>query len=195
MTKRLALLTLVLIAAGCGGAKKAVISPPAPHNDGDIISPSAAPSFLLRDQAGKLVGPQQDRGHWTIVTFLYTHCPDVCPLVTNQLVAAQRVDADLRVIAVSVDPKRDTTAAVRHFLAVHHAGPRFRYVIGSTAKLSHVWLLYHVASTPGPQGTVTHSTFEILVDPKGRERVFFDSRVTAHDVTSMLAHLNKGATA
>jgi len=190
VTKRLVLVALVLVVAGCGARKATVSSPPAPRNDGDVITPSPAPSFLLRDQASHLVGPQQERGHWTIVTFLYVHCPDVCPLVTNQLAAAQRVDTDLRVIAVSVDPKGDTPSAVRHFLAVHHTGPLFRYVVGSPTQLAHVWTLYHVASTAGPNGTVTHSTFEILVDPKGRERVFFDSRVTAHDVTSMLKQLH-----
>ena len=192
MRKRWAVLLTAGVCAGCGGSSHNAILTPTqtgPQNDGAIIQPSPAPHFLLRDQAGRLVGPQQDRGHWTIVTFLYTHCPDVCPLVTNQLAAAQRVEPDLRVIAVSVDPKRDTRAAVKHFLAVHHTGPRFRFVIGSAPALEHVWSIYHVASTAGPNGTVTHSTYEILIDPKGRERVFFDARVKAQDVTSMLKRL------
>ncbi|HZP72848.1 MAG TPA: SCO family protein, partial [Gaiellaceae bacterium] len=175
--KRLLAVALVFVVAGCGSTKHAQ-PPTAPASSGDgfvLKPPVPAPSFLLRDQSAKLVGPQQDRGHWTIVTFLYTHCPDVCPLVTNQLVAAQRVDSDLRVIAVSVDPKRDTPSAVRTFLSAHRAGPRFRFVIGSRAALARVWKTYHVASQPGPKGTVEHSTFEILVDPTGHERVFFDA--------------------
>jgi protein SCO1/2 len=193
MKKLVLILATGVLCAGCGSSSPAAVKtpthPPASQNDGAIIQAAPAPAFSLRDQSGRLIGPQQDRGHWAIVTFLYTHCPDVCPLVTNQLAAAQRVSPDLRVIAVSVDPKGDTPAAVRHFLAVHHTGPRFRYVVGSTAALEHVWALYHVASTAGPKGTVTHSTYEILIDPKGRERVFFDSKVTAHDVTSMLKRL------
>ena len=191
--KRLLVLGLVLVAAGCGRHE-------ARSDDADIafeherrlraasarrctVVPAARPG---REDSS---GPQQERGHWTIVTFLYTHCPDVCPLVTNQLVAAQRVDTDLRVIAVSVDPKRDTPSAVRTFLAAHGAGPRFRFVIGSRAALARVWKRYHVASVAGPKGTVEHSTFEILVDPSGHERVFFDSRVKARDVTSALKNL------
>src|SRR5579862_9167401 len=106
--KGLLVIALVLVASGCGSTKHATTTAAPPAGDGFVLHPPvAAPSFLLRDQAAKLVGPQQDNGHWTIVTFLYTHCPDVCPLVANQLVAAQRTDTDLRVIAVSVDPKRD----------------------------------------------------------------------------------------
>jgi protein SCO1/2 len=176
-------LVLVALCAGCGATTHKVISPPAPTTDGVPIDPPApAPAFLLRDQSAKLVGPQQEKGHWTVVTFLYTHCPDVCPLIANNLGAAQRQNADLRVIAVSVDPKRDTPKAVKRFLADHNLGPRFRYVIGSTAALSRVWSKYHVASTPGPKGTVTHSTFEILIDPQGGERTYFDAQMTAKDL-------------
>ena len=183
MKRLVALLALLALCAGCGSTTHKVVAPPAPKNDGVPLDPPlAAPAFLLRDQSAKLVGPQQDRGHWTVVTFLYTHCPDVCPLIANQLGAAQRQNADLRVIAVSVDPKRDTPAAVRRFLADHDLGPHFRYVIGSTAALSRVWTRYHVASTPGPKGTVTHSTFEILIDPQGKERVYFDASLTARDL-------------
>lgn len=192
MTRVLLLAALVAFAAGCGSSRHAqtTVSSPPRAGDGFVLDPPVrAPSFLLHDQAAKLVGPQQYRGHWTIVTFLYTHCPDVCPLVANQLVAAQRAEPDLRVIAVSVDPKRDTPSAARVFLAAHHAGPRFRFVVGSHASLARVWKSYHVASQPGPQGTVEHSTFEILVDPSGRERVFFDARVKARDVTSTLSKL------
>lgn len=185
MRRLVAFLALLAVCAGCGPTKhkEIVISAPAPQGDGVPLNPpTAAPAFLLHDQSGKLVGPQLEKGHWTVVTFLYTHCPDVCPLIANNLGAAQRQNADLRVIAVSVDPKGDTPAAVKRFLADHDVGPRFRYVTGSAAALSRVWAKYHVASTPGPKGTVTHSTFEILVDPQGRERVYFDAKMTAKDL-------------
>ncbi len=188
MKRVLVLGALLVLCAGCGATKQVVISPKAaPASAGVVLNPpQRTPSFLLRDQDAKLVGPQQFRGHWTIVTFLYTHCPDVCPLVANQLAAAQRQNVDLRVIAVSVDPKRDTPAAVKHFIAEHRLGPRFRYTTGTPAALSHVWALYHVASLPGPKGTITHSTFEILIDPQGRERVYFDAKVTARAVLNDL---------
>ena len=114
-----------------------------PQNDGVPLNPpTPAPSFLLHDQASQLVGPQQNHGHWTVVTFLYTHCPDVCPLIATQLGAAQRQNTDLRVIAVSVDPKGDTHAAVKHFLAAHRLGPqiplRHRHRVGARPRLDEV---------------------------------------------------------
>lgn len=184
--RRVLLIGLAVLCAGCGAAKHtaAIEHAPAPKaGDGfPITPPEAAPPFLLRDQTGRLTGPQQDRGHWTVVTFLYTNCPDVCPLVAKQLGAAQRAHGDLRVIAVSVDPKRDTAAARRAFVAAHHLPASFRFVSGTRAALRPVWARYHVAALPGPSGTVSHSTYELLIDPSGKERELFDAKVTARAV-------------
>lgn len=183
-----------MLAAGCGGSKHpaAIAHGPAQKpSAGFLVSPPAkAPSFLLRDQLGRPTGPQQDRGHWAVVTFLYTHCPDVCPLVAKQLGAAQRANGDLRVIAISVDPKRDTAAARRAFVAAHHLPAAFRFVGGTRAALSPVWAKYHVAALPGPAGTVSHSTYEILIDPAGKERELFDAKVTARAVVNAVQALS-----
>jgi len=179
-----ALLACLLAGCGGGGQTPSAVTQTAPTNgDGFAIDPpQAAPAFLLRDQDGRLVGPQTYRGHWTVVTFLYTHCPDVCPLIASRLAAAQRRDAGLRVVAVSVDPARDTRLAVRRFLAAHHAGPAFRYVTGTRRQLAKVWRAYHVAALPGPSATVSHSSISVLVDPAGRERMLFDSSITTAGV-------------
>jgi cytochrome oxidase Cu insertion factor (SCO1/SenC/PrrC family) len=92
----------------------------------------------------------------------------------------------LRVIAVSVDPKRDTRAAIRTFLAERHAGRNFHYVNGSRAALASVWRNYHVAALPGPAGTVSHSAVSILIDPLGRERFLLDSQLKARDVLAAM---------
>jgi protein SCO1 len=181
---------LALVLAGCGGGKQAAApttTAPSASAGFPIDPPVAAPSFLLRDQDDRLVGPQLDRGHPTVVTFLYTHCPDVCPLIADQLASAQRADSRLRVIAVSVDPARDTRAAIRHFLAVHHTGARFRYVRGTRKALAPVWHRYHIAALPGPSGTVSHSAISVLVDAQGRERALFDSKITARSLLRAVA--------
>ena len=150
---------------------------------------AAAPSFDLRDQAGRTLGSQSERGHWLVVAFLYTHCPDVCPLIANNLGAAMRKLPDLRVLAVSVDPKGDTPAAVRTFLRVHRLPARFRYLTGTRAELAPVWKKFHVAAVGGPKGTVSHSAFELLVDPSGKERILYDASLRATDIEHDLPNL------
>ena len=99
--------------------------------------------------------------------------------------------AGLRVLAVSVDPKGDTPAAVRRFVRVHELLPSFLYLTGTRAELQPVWSAFHVASTPGPNAEVSHSAIEYLIDPQGRERLIYDSTVTTatvvHDLTLLEA--------
>ena len=185
---RRALVLAVLVLAGCGGSKAP------PRLAGVVVDPPVrAPDFALQDQSGRTVTVAGQRGHWLVVTFLYTHCPDVCPLIAAHLNRAIGTPAGrrakLRVIAVSVDPERDTLAAVRRYSVTHRLAPSFRWAIGSGAQLARVWHAYHVAAQPGPKGTVTHSTFELLVDPQGDERVIYDSSITTDQLTGDLTKL------
>jgi protein SCO1/2 len=185
--RRIGCLVALLSLAGCGGSAKPV------YNGTQLTPPIAAPNFALRDQDGRTTTVAGQRGHWTVVTFLYTKCPDVCPLIAANLNGALRSDAGrtagLRVLAVSVDPARDTQAAVHRYVITHRLVPAFRFLIGSPAQLARVWAAYHVAAQPGPHGSITHSTFEILIDPHGHERLLYDATITTADLVGDLSKL------
>jgi protein SCO1 len=177
----------VLLAAGCGSATpKAAVQgpPPSPYRGITVADPAPAPDFALRDQAGRLVRMSDRQGRFTLVTFLYTHCPDVCPLIAEHLnTALAQVGDGTRVLAVSVDPQGDTPAAVKRFVAVHRLLPQFRYLTGTPARLERVWKAYNVAADPQSGTTaVTHSAFVLLVDPRGVERLLYDSNVKPGDI-------------
>ena len=77
-----------------------------------------------------------------LVTFLYTHCPDVCPLIASKLHTALTEmsapsGARWQIIAVSVDPRGDTPATVAQFLADHQMTGQMQYLIGSAARAQH----------------------------------------------------------
>jgi protein SCO1/2 len=175
-----------LLASGCGGSSTPTTTTAAASFRGTVISPpAAAADFALRDQAGKLVRLSDLRGRYVIVTFLYTHCPDVCPLIADHLndvllrLGPQR--SRLRVLAVSVDPRRDTTVAARDFVRAHRLLPQFRYLIGTRKQLAPVWRAYHVGVLI--QGsTVSHSAYQMLIDPRGRLRLLYDANAKAADV-------------
>jgi protein SCO1/2 len=159
--------------------------------------PLPAHDFSLRDQDGKRVTLSGLAGKYRIVTFLYTNCPDVCPLIaTNlnealrRLTPAQR--AQVRVLAISVDPKGDTKASVRRFVAAHRLLPQFRYLTGTRAELVPVWKAYGIAvQPPGKTSVVAHTSWELLVTPEGKGEVLYDAQVqadaVAHDLRTLLA--------
>ena len=187
---------VVLGATACGsggGAPANATRKPAPRFRGAAVKPAVVPKdFALRDQSGRLVRLSALRGKIVVVSFLYTHCPDVCPLIASNLDQALRLlgprARDVRMLAVSVDPKGDTPASVRRFVRRHRLLSEFRYLTGTRRQLAPIWNAYHVAVTPG--GTIGHSAYELLVDQHGRGRLLYDSQVkgadVAHDVRVLL---------
>src|SRR5262249_53732072 len=83
-----------------------------------------APVFTLADQDGKQVSLAALAGRPVVVTFLYTHCPDECPLTAEKLHTAALALGDrassVAWLAVSIDPVGDTPQTARGFVANHH---------------------------------------------------------------------------
>jgi protein SCO1/2 len=129
-----------------------------------------APAFRLRDARGGAIDTRALRGRPYALTFLYTHCPDVCPVLASKLGRALAGAPDARVVAVSVDPRGDTPATVRAFAAARRLPPSFRYAIGRASELAPVWRSYFVTSQLGDPRRSTHTASVWLVDGRGRLR-------------------------
>jgi protein SCO1/2 len=111
---------LVLLTAGCNPSSKSAASNGVPNFYGAAkIPPTPAPPLALRDSLGHPVNLTQFRGKAVLVTFIYDHCLDVCPLTVENLREAQArlgpESRNLQIVAVSVDPRGDTARSVRTF--------------------------------------------------------------------------------
>jgi protein SCO1 len=190
MRALLLLITLVPLAAACGGATAqsptVTAAEPAAFRGSAIVPPRAAPEFALDDQAGRKVDLDSERGRIVLITFLYTHCPDVCPLIAQNLNEALRrlgqEQDNVRVLAVSVDPQGDTPASVRRFVRQHRLLAQFRYLTGSRSELMAIWKAWDVAAVARSPELVDHTAYTALIDQEGRERAVYDSQVRAADV-------------
>jgi protein SCO1/2 len=156
----LALLLLVWRSAG-GGAS------PAPSAVGG--------PFQLVDQTGAPVDQGLLRGRWSAVFFGYTYCPDVCPTTLAALgQAVADLGADSRrfqVVFITVDPERDTPAALKTYLASPTFPPGVRGLTGSPKQIATVAAAYHVYYQKVPQGasySMDHTAVVYLMDPEGR---------------------------
>src|SRR5438876_8926085 len=131
-----------------------------------------APNFRLTDQFGRPVSLAQFKGKPVVLTFLYTHCPDQCPLTAEKLHAVMlNLGSDARrvaMLAVSTDPKGDPTAAALRFSQVHKMQNYWHFLMGKKSQLSPVWSSYSVFAAPTPTstgGSVAHTT-AVYVDRK-----------------------------
>ena len=163
---------------------------------GTDLGATDAPDFTLTDgMTGRAVTLSTQRGQVVALTFLYTNCPDVCPLTATRFRAAQaELQADagrVTFIAVSVDPDRDTPQAVQTFSATHGLASNWFYLVGGRAQLSPVWAAYGIGVQAG-SGTVTHNDAVYLIDKSGRERVLLHSEDLAADLANDLRALLRG---
>jgi protein SCO1/2 len=154
---------------------------------GTDLGSVVAPDFRLEDQFGKQVSLSQFKGKPVVLTFLYTHCPDVCPLIADQLHTTAsglgKNAGHVVFLAVSMDPKGDTQAAVLRFSKVHKMTNYWHYLIGTRDELAPVWSAYSVdAQAATAAGVVNHSTALYVIDKEGRERVLLDNNFTSQQL-------------
>ena len=114
-----------------------------PLKSGDI-----APNFALTNQAGRSVSLESLKGHVVVLTFLYTNCPDVCPVVTSHLrEVEERLGAegnDAQFVAVSVDPDRDSVESAREYLNKWGLSGNWQFLVGDRPELEEVWKAYYL---------------------------------------------------
>ena len=167
---------LALVVAACA----------APKLVGTEITPAAAPDFTLVDGiTGKPTTLSALQGNVVVLAFLYTHCPDVCPLTAEEFRQAQQKLTDSErdrtvFVAVSVDPVQDTPGAVQAFAKDHGLAKSFVYLIGSAAQLQAVWSAYGIRTETDPTTpAVGHSDAIYLLDRKGQVRLLVHSNISA----------------
>ena len=185
--------------SGCGGGSSAQASSSAAQSEfaGAALRPVAsAPPLALRNYLGDHVNLDHYRGKAVLVTFLYTHCIDVCPVIAaNLAVALDHLGPQahtVQIIAVSVDARGDNRRTVAAFLRAHHMTGRMKYLIGTASELRPVWKAWHVAAVRDPTSRtlVTHSSVTYGVSATGKLMTLygptFEPAQIVHDIPKLL---------
>lgn len=204
---RIVVLVIVAFAAGLLLARwlaPGTPVPPATERATVLPEPRALPVLDLTDQDGQPLGARPFDGHWTLVFFGFTQCPDICPTTLAILADARRQLADLpperqpRVLLVSVDPERDTPEILAPY--VRFFDPSFQGARGTleatAAAAAAFGVPYAKVSLPEGGYTLDHGSGLFLVGPGGGLRAYFgaphDAGMIARDyrtiVTSTEAH-------
>jgi protein SCO1/2 len=186
---RIVLLAAVahLLLAGC--------SEPVAWRGTDVTGILPDLEFRLVDSNGEAADAAGFRGKPTLLYFGFTHCPDVCPTTLSQISVALEAlgpaGEDIQVLLVSVDPKRDTPAAMQEYTAAF--GPWLHGLTGSEEKLravNHAYKVDFLAQRPDSRGRyeVAHSNRVFGFDRAGRCRVLMPDTA---NTDAMVADLHR----
>ncbi len=161
--------------------------------DGPTLPPGLrATSFSLWDENGRRVTLASYHGRVVVLTFIHSHCHDTCPFMVEQIKGALNLLPDagrgVPALGVSVAPAEDTPRSRLAFLRQHEMVGRLAFLNGPLPALRTVWHAYAIQPVEGP---IDHSTFVLLIDRRGIERVGFPAdQLTpedlAHDIRALL---------
>jgi protein SCO1 len=151
-------------------------------------------AFSLHDQFGKVVTLAQFAGKPIVLTFMYTRCPDVCPIMAERLhsvMVGLGADARQRVamVAISVDPRGDTVATALNFSQAHHMVDYWHFLVGTQSELAPVWTAYAIDAQPAASTVSMHTAILYVIDKQGRERALLDQDFTTGQLTGDLKTL------
>jgi protein SCO1 len=140
-----------------------------------VIGP--APPFTLTSQDGVPVALADMRGKVLAVTFIYTGCPDICPLLTQKMVDVQDelgpdFGAKIAFVSITLDPEHDTPAVLTDYAQFWGVKPEgWSFLTGSLEAVRDVARRYGVFISKKEDGSVEHTQLTTLVDADGQIRV------------------------
>ena len=152
---------------------------PSPSVEGQATvtgRPMVGGPFSLIDNTGKRVTDKDYLGHYMLVFFGYTYCPDVCP--TELQVMSAALDqlgpeaSRIQPVFVSIDPARDTPEVLKAYVA--NFGPRLMGLTGTPeeiAAIAKAYRVYYAKAGNGASATdylMDHSSIIYLMGPDGR---------------------------
>ena len=148
--------------------------------------------FQLTDQSGQTVTDNNLQGKPTLIFFGFTHCPDVCPtslFEISEVLKAMGKDADrVNAYFVSVDPERDTAAAMKDYLSSFD--PHLKGLTGDPASIAKVLSSYRVYAKKVPlkdgDYTMDHTALIYLMDRDGHFVAPFNLKRTPEEAAADL---------
>jgi cytochrome oxidase Cu insertion factor (SCO1/SenC/PrrC family) len=137
----------------------------------------AAPGFRLTDQNGRKLALSSLRGKVVVLNFMDPHCTDICPLVSQEFVDAQRdlgkAAGQVVFAAVNVNQFFNRVSDVAAFSDEHQLSsiPSWHFFTGPLNSLQATWRDYDVAvAAPNPKADIVHTSVMYFIGPDGRER-------------------------
>ena len=164
-----------------------------------LPAPAELAEFSLTDQHGTEFTRDSFKGHWNLVFFGFTHCPDICPLTLQVLADARRQMQEKglhvlpRIVLVSVDPERDSPEVLGRYIS--HFGDGTVGLTGEMEQLrsltTKLGIYFQKSGIDGDNYAVDHSAVIIVINPDGKFTALFsaphEAGNIAHDASLLMS--------
>ncbi len=166
--------------------------------NGEIVEDTAAysiPEFRFANQFGDTLTNKDVEGKYLVVDFFFINCPSICPKMKAQMLRVYdkfKDRNDFLILSHSIDPKRDTVAALLHYTQKLGVGKNWFFLTGIKEQLFAAADKYLIAAEEDPQspGGFAHSGNFVLADKTGRLRGYYDG-TNPQSVDKLIADLEK----
>lgn len=173
------------------------------------------PEVTLADENGNSFDLSQTRGKVAVLSPIYTHCPDICPVTTAKMKQIQDriqeagLSEQVELVSFTVDPERDTPDVMKKFQGLYHGDPgNWIFLSGTSDQIGilikgldlYVERVYYIDNTPVPESSlsdpssvpylVNHTDRMFLADRQGNVRALQPgSRADVNDVVRLIQKL------
>jgi protein SCO1/2 len=162
-----------------------------------------APTYQLVDQQGRAFGSSDVAGRVAVYSFVYTNCPDTCPLLTATMAGVQErlrahglLGSRVQLVSITVDPDRDTPQVLAEYAARFRADPdAWRFLSGERAEVFEVLAGFRLNTVEVAQAfagadVIPHSNRFAIADARGQVRANLQGeQVAPDDVVSTIRRL------
>jgi protein SCO1/2 len=160
-------------------------------------APEIGGAFSMTNQDGEVVTEKDLLGHYSLVNFGFTSCPDVCPTTLAYMANVYGMlkpeqQAQLKIYFVTVDPARDTPEVLKNYLT---AWPGlYTGLVGTPEELAAMakkYLVYYAKKPQGDEGdyTMDHSSYIYIMGPDGKYISHFGHSTPQNEAVKVLSQL------
>ena len=139
-----------------------------------------APEFQFTNQDGQAVTNEDLRGKVWVAAFIFTNCPDVCPMMAARMAALQKrvEDESVKLVSFTLDPERDTEEVLKKYAQrIGARSGRWNFLRGPEDATYAMAKAMKITAIPakGEDGAIVHSERLILIDERGMIRGHYSS--------------------
>ncbi|MBO7744236.1 SCO family protein [Paenibacillus sp. MWE-103] len=169
-----------------------------------VIRP--VPSFSLTDMDGKLVQSSDLGGSVVLLAFIFTMCPDICPITTSKMVQLQeelknrgQFGKQVRFVSITIDPEHDTPEVLKQYASKMGADAAgWSFVRGTEQGIQQLASRFGYMVQNLGDGNFVHTVTSLtLIDSRGQVRNVYkmgedmDNQTVLNDIETLASDLKK----